>query len=199
MANRKKDPMDPSFQAEAVIGAGRGALIVAMFEAGWLGWGLGRARAFTGFVGPAFGFIELFLLACSVYVIRKGRLLRKQYPPRRASTRQPIRKPFLLVVLIEVLALVARFGPRESAPSPGPRNRLVRDGRRSPFSAARKDLSSASPRRRRHPNDPMVRLCWSLFGWNALVISVTVGTGILLWAASVSALFRARKIVHSLQ
>jgi hypothetical protein len=42
-------------------------------------------------------------------------------------------------------------------------------------------------------------LCWSLFRWNALVISVTAGTGILLWAASVSALFRARKIVHSLQ
>jgi hypothetical protein len=42
-------------------------------------------------------------------------------------------------------------------------------------------------------------LCWALFSLNALVISVTVGTGILLWAASVSALFRARKIMHSLQ
>jgi len=42
-------------------------------------------------------------------------------------------------------------------------------------------------------------LCWSLFRSNALVISVTVGTGILLWAASVSALFRARTIMHSLQ
>jgi hypothetical protein len=29
--------MDPSFQAEAVISAGRGALIVAMFGAGWFG------------------------------------------------------------------------------------------------------------------------------------------------------------------
>jgi hypothetical protein len=42
-------------------------------------------------------------------------------------------------------------------------------------------------------------LCWFLFRSNALVISVTIGTGILLWAASVSALFRAHKIVHALQ
>jgi len=52
--------MDRSFQVEAIIGAGRGALIVGMFGAGWLGWGLGEARVFNGFVGPAFGFIELF-------------------------------------------------------------------------------------------------------------------------------------------
>lgn len=52
--------MDRSFQVEAVIGAGRGALIVGMFGAGWLGWGLGEARAFSGFVGP-----RLALLNCS--------------------------------------------------------------------------------------------------------------------------------------
>jgi hypothetical protein len=32
-----------------------------------------------------------------------------------------------------------------------------------------------------------------------LVISVTLGTGLLLWAASVSGLYRARKIACSLQ
>ena len=105
-ANAAASSPSSSFQAEGVIGTGRGALIVGMFGAGWFGWGLGEAKAFNGFVGPVFGFIELFLLACSIYVIRKGSLLRKQYPPVPASTRRAIRKSFLLVVLIEVLALV---------------------------------------------------------------------------------------------
>jgi hypothetical protein len=72
--------MDPSSPADAVIGTGRGALICAMFGAGWLGWGLGNVKAFHGFVGPTFGFTALFLFACSIYFIRKGRLLRKQRP-----------------------------------------------------------------------------------------------------------------------
>ncbi len=199
MENRKKDRKDPSFQAETVIGAGRGALIVAMFGAGWLGWGLGQARAFTGFVGPAFGFIELFLLACSIYVIRKGRLLRKQYPPMPASPRQAIRKSFLLVVFMEVVALLLVWILA---------NRLHRPDLATDWCAMVVGLHFL----------PLARifralhlgvigmlmtlwcvLCWSLFRSNALVISVTIGTGILLWAASVSALFRARKIVHSLQ
>jgi hypothetical protein len=41
-------------------------------------------------------------------------------------------------------------------------------------------------------------LCWLLFRSNALVISVTIGTGILLWAGSISALFRAGKVLRSL-
>lgn len=197
MANRK--PMDPSFQAEAVIGAGRGALIVAMFGAGWLGWGLGQARAFTGFVGPAFGFIELFLLACSIYVIRKGRLLRKQYPSMLASTRHAIRKSFLLVVFTEVVGLLLVWLLA---------NRLNRPDLATDWCAmivGLHFLPLAKIFRALHLGVIGILmtlwcvLCWSLFRSNALVISVTVGTGILLWAASVSALFRARKIVHSLQ
>jgi hypothetical protein len=84
--------MDPSFQAEDMIRAGRGALICAMFGAGWLGWGLGGAKAFNGFVGPPFGFITLFLLAWSIYFIRKGRLLRKRIPGVDASTQHTILK-----------------------------------------------------------------------------------------------------------
>src|SRR5271163_611237 len=97
--------MDPSSQANAVIGTGRGALISAMFGAGWLGWGLGNAKAFNGFVAPAFGFTALFLFACSIYFIRKGRLLRKQCPAAGASTRPSVLKWFLLVALVEVLAI----------------------------------------------------------------------------------------------
>jgi hypothetical protein len=81
--------MDPSIQAGAVIGMGRGALIGAIFGAGWLGWGLGSAKAFNGFVGPVFGFTALILLACSIYFLRMGRQLRKQYPAADASARSP--------------------------------------------------------------------------------------------------------------
>lgn len=73
--------MDRFFQADSVLGAGRGALVSAMFGAGWLGWGLGEAKAFTGYVGLVFGLMELGLLGCSIYVVTKGRRLRKCYPP----------------------------------------------------------------------------------------------------------------------
>ena len=191
--------MDPSLQAEAVIGAGRGALIVAMFGAGWLGWGLGQARAFNGFVGPAFGFTELILLACSIYVIRKGRRLRKRYPRVPTSTRQAIRKSFLLVVFMEVVGFLLVWVLA---------NRLKRPDLATDWYAmvvGLHFLPLAKIFRAPHLGVTGILLtlwcllCWSLFRSNALVISVTVGTGILLWAASASALFRARKIVHSLQ
>jgi hypothetical protein len=41
-------------------------------------------------------------------------------------------------------------------------------------------------------------LCWVLFRANALVISVSLGTGILLWGSCVFTLLRARRIVRSL-
>lgn len=88
MSKREKDADNPSLRAEAVVGAGRGALIVAMFGAGWLGWGLCTAKAFNGFVGPAFGLLELFLVACSIYTIRTGRRLSKQYGPVPAAARK---------------------------------------------------------------------------------------------------------------
>lgn len=199
MANRKNDPLDPSFQAEAVIGAGRGALIVAMFGAGWLGWGLGEARAFTAVVGLTFGFTEFFLLACSIYVIRKGRLLRNQYPPMPASAQRALRKSFLLVVLLEAVALVFVWTLA---------SRLHRPDLGTDWCAmvvGLHFLPLARVFRSSHLGIIGILitlwciLCWVLFSSNALVISVAVGTGILLWAASASALFRARKIMHSLK
>ena len=58
--------MGPSSPADAVIGTSRGALISAMFGVGWLGWGLGTAKAFNGFVAPLFGCTALLLFACSI-------------------------------------------------------------------------------------------------------------------------------------
>jgi len=192
-------PLNPLNQAEAVVGAARGALIVAMFGAGWLGWGLGEAKAFTGLVGPAFGMSELFLLACSVYFIREGRRLRKQYPPVPASVRKLMRKSFLLVVLLEALALalVSIVAWQLHRPDLGadwaamvvglhflPLAKLFRSPRLGVIGI----LITL-----------WCLLCWAWFRANTLVISVSLVTGMLLWVASVSALLRARKIAHSLQ
>jgi hypothetical protein len=189
---------DPSFQAEAVIGAGRGALVVAMFGAGWLGWGLGNAKAFSGFVGSAFGFMALFLLACSLYVIQKGRLLRQKYPAVGGSVRRSLLKRFLLVVLMEVLAisLVSILA-----------NRFHRADLAANWCAMIVGLHFLPLAKIfQAPNLSILGIlimlwcafCWALFRSNAIAISASLGTGILLWGACVSALFRARRIARSL-
>lgn len=199
MAKSEKDAVDPSFQAEAVVGAGRSALIVAMFGAGWLGWGLSVAKAFTGFVGPVFGLIELLLLACSIYVIRRGRKLRKEYPPIPASMRRAVHKSFWLVVLAEFIALSVVVTIANVLDRPD----LAPDWIAMVVGLHFLPLAKLF----RAPQLGVIGLlmtlwcvlCWCLFQSDALVISVTVGTGILLWAASVSALFRARKTELSLR
>ncbi len=189
--------MDPSFQADAVIGAGRGALISAMFGAGWLGWGLGNAKAFNGFVGPTFGFTALFLFACSVYFIRKGRLLSKQCPAAAISRRHSILKWFLLVALIEVLAiaLVAILA-----------NRLHRADLATVWCAMIVGLHFLPIAKIfRAPQFGvlgilMILWCvvsWVLFQSSAIAISASIGTGILLWGSCVASLFRVRRIALS--
>jgi len=191
--------MDPRLQAQAVISAGRGALFVAMFGAGWLGWGLGEARAFNGFTDPAFGFIALFLVACSIYVIQKGRLLSRKYPAADASTQKTILRRFLLVVAMEVLAIVLVSILA---------NRLHRADLATDWCAMIVGLHLlplAKIFRAPHLSVFGIlmtfwcALCWALFRSNALVVSASLGTGILLWGTCVSALFRARRKARSLR
>jgi hypothetical protein len=185
--------MDRSVQVEAVIGAGRGALIVAMFGAGWLGWGLSKANAFHGLVGPVFGFTELSLLGCSIYTIAKGRRLRSQFLQVPGFTRRSMRRSFLLVVVLEVLALflVSMLAYRLHRPDLAPDWCAMVVGLHflplaKIFRAPRLGIFGVVTKL-------WCLLCWALFRSNALVVAATTGTGILLWAASVSALFRARK------
>ena len=63
-----------------LLGAGRGAVVMAMFGAGWLGVGLGAPGAFNGATGPLFGFAEMVLLGCSVDLVRSGRAPGKRFP-----------------------------------------------------------------------------------------------------------------------
>ena len=189
--------MNAWFQANAIVGAGRGALISAMFGAGWLGWGLGNANAFNGFVAPAFGFTALFLFAFSIYFLRKGRLLRKRRATAEASSRQTSSKWFLLVALVEALgiALVLFLAKRLD------RADLATDWCAMVVGLHFLPLAKIF----RAPHFGIVGilmtfwsvLCWILFRSNALVISVSLGTGILLWGSCIFTLLRARRLIRS--
>ena len=189
--------MGLSSPADTVIAASRGALISAMFGAGWLGWGLGIARAFNGFVAPLFGCTALFLFACSIYFNHKGRRLRKERPAAGASTRPSIRKWFLLVTLVEFLAIafVAILA-----------NRLHRADLMADWCAMVVGLHflplAKIFRAPRYGVLGILMILWCVLSWalfqsSAITISASMGTGILLWGSCAASLFRARRIAQS--
>jgi hypothetical protein len=189
---------DRSFQAEAVVGAGRGALVLAISGSGWLSWGLVESQGFTGVVGPVFGCIGLLLVCASIYTVRKGRLLRKLYPPIASATRRAIRRSFLLVFAIEIVAIVLVVALA---------NRLHRYDLAAAWCAIVVGLHFL-------PLAKIFRapilgalgvlillwsiLCWAVFRRNIFLVPVAAGTGILLWAACVFAVLRARSMARSL-
>jgi hypothetical protein len=170
--------MDSSSQAEAVIGAGRSALIGAIFGAGWLGWGLGRAKAFIGFTAPTFGFVALLLITGSIYFIHNGRQFRKKCTAVIDSARQTVRKWFLFTLVIEALAiaLVSILAYR-----------LHRADLATNWCAMIVGLHFLPLARIFRAPHLIVRgilitvwcvLCWAFFRSDALVISSSLGTGI---------------------
>jgi hypothetical protein len=143
--------------------------------------------------------MALLLFACSIYVIRKGRQLRKRYTAAGDSTRKTILGRFLLVVLMEILALalVSILA-----------NRLHRADLATDWCAMIVGLHFLPLAKIfRAPNLLVLgilmmlwcALCWALFRSNAIATSASLGTGILLWGACVSALLRARRIARSLR
>ncbi|HEY6490019.1 MAG: hypothetical protein WCC26_07315 [Terracidiphilus sp.] len=189
--------IEDSAVARSVAGAGRGALVEAMFGAGWLGWGLGEAKAFNGVTGPTFGCLTLLLLACSIYILRRGRLLRKKYPEVGASGRTTL-KWYLVVVLVEILGILLVMGLA---------NRLHRPDLAADWCAMVVGLHFLLLAKIfRAPHLVVLgilmtlwcALCWAIFRSNALVISASMGTGVLLWGSCIFTLLRARKIVQSI-
>jgi hypothetical protein len=183
--------------AEALVGAGRGALVMAMFGAGWLGWGLGEAGVFNGLTGPVFGCTELFLLVCSIFVIRKGRQFRKEFPTVAAERRSMV-WAFFWVVVVEVVALVVVSVLA---------NRLGRSDLATDWCAMVAGLHFLPLARIFRAPILLVlgvvmtlwcALCWVMFRSNALTIAVSVGMGLMLWAACVSVLLRARRFERQL-
>jgi hypothetical protein len=183
--------------AEALVGAGRGALVMAMLGAGWLGWGLGAAGVFNGLTGPVFGCTELFLVGCSIFVIRRGRQLRKEFPTV-AAERRPMMRACWGVVVVEVFALVVVSVLA---------NRLGRSDLATDWCAMVAGLHFLPLARIFRAPILLVlgivmtlwcALCWAVLRSNALTIAVSVGMGLMLWAACVSALLQARRFERQL-
>ena len=172
---------------------------MSMFGVGWLGWGLGLAKAFSGFVPLAFGCMAFLLWGSSLYFIRKGRSLRRKFPPLPPSETRAVHKQFWLVVLFEALAILAVgiLATHLQRPDLGadwcalvvglhflPLAKVFRTPPLALFGVLIMSWSLAA---------------WALFRSNTLVVGVDIGTGVLLCAVSISALLYARKLVHSLR
>jgi hypothetical protein len=186
--------MEQGLQPGRVVGAGRGALILAMAGAGWLGWGLSVAHAYNAIVAPIFGTVAIVLWAWAIYVMRRGRALRRLLSSSLSEPGFPAR-PFAMVVLAEVFAIVAVI--------------LLAAGR-----AHRPDLATDGcalviglhylPLARifRAPLLTVLGILislwcvasWAFFQFDALVIAATIGMGDLFWATSVAVLLRTRSM-----
>ena len=189
---------DLSFQAEAVLGAGRVALIESFAGAFWISWALIQAEGFVGFVGPLFGCVALLLFVGSILTIRKGRQLRKQYPPVAPPTRREMWRSFAIVVSIEIVAVILALSVS---------SRLHRPDLFADWFALIVGLHFL----------PLVKtfrapilglfgalialwsvLCLVLFRGNSLLVWVAAGTGMLLWLMSIKALVGGSRIARSL-
>jgi hypothetical protein len=190
--------VNPSFQAQLVLRSGLATLVPGMFGMGWLGWGLGIAHAFTPIVIILFDIVGVLVLGSSIYFIRKGRSLRRNYPASSDPSAQRMRKQFIGVVILEftaiaILCMVARvihrpdLAPVLAAIVVGlhflPLGKIFRQARYYFWGIA---------------ITLWCVFCAFSFRSNMLVAWSNIGTGILLWACCAHGLLRAQGIVHSL-
>jgi hypothetical protein len=190
--------VDPSSQAQLVFRSGLAALVPGMFGMGWLGWGLGIAHAFTPIVIMLFDVVGILILGSSIYFIRKGRSLRRSYPASSDPQGQKMRKQFLVVVILEFMAIgiLSRITYVIHRPDLAPVLAAIVVGLH--FLPLGKIFRQA----RYYFWGISITLwcvfCAFSFRSNILVAWSNVGTGILLWASCAHGLLRARGIVHSL-
>ena len=169
-----------------------------MFAMGWLGSGIGIAHAFTPVVIVLFDVIGLLILGSSIYFIRKGRALRRNYPASSDPAAQRIRKQFTVVVILEFMAIAILgetayaihrpdLAPVLAAMVVGlhflPLGKIFRQARYYGWGAAIALWCT---------------LCAFLFRSDTLVAWNNIGTGLLLWACCTHGLLRSRRIAHSL-
>lgn len=175
--------------AATLAGAGRGAVVMAMFGAGWLGVGLGAAGVFNGVTGPLFGCTEMVLLGCSVILLRSGRKLVRRFP-LPPGERRPVLRAFLVLLAVEVVAILLASMLA---------NRLGRPDLVADWCALVVGLHFFPLARIfRTPQMTVLGvlltiwsvLCWALFHGNVLTIAVSVGTGVLFGIRCVASLVR---------
>lgn len=191
--------VDPHFRAQLVFRSGLAALVPGMFAMGWLGSGLGIAHAFTPVVTVLFDVVGLLILGSSIYFIRKGRALRRNYPASFDPAAQKIRRQFAAVVVLEFTAIAIFSGTAY----------VIRRPDLAPVLAAAVvgvhflPLGRIFRQARYYVWGSAIALwcifCAFSFRSNALVAWNNIGTGLLLWACCTHGLLRAQKIVYSLR
>jgi len=100
---RQLQNAEGALQAQIVLGCGSGGAITAFFGGVWLYWG----ASFVG-VFPALGFVaeavvEAVLLGGSVYLMRRGRILRKRQSPLPGAA--AMWRAFAIVVVLELILM----------------------------------------------------------------------------------------------
>lgn len=192
--------MELPLQPRRVIRAGRGALVLAMAGAGWLGWGLSVAQVYNAVVAPLFGTVAISLWVWSIYAMRTGRALCRQLPESSLPESLFPTRSFAVVLMIEGIAVVfviflaAGHAHRPDLATGGcalvvglhciPLARIFR----APKLAALGILVAL-----------WCIISWVFFRSSALVIAVTAGTGTLMWATAVTVLLWARSAARTLR
>jgi len=175
--------------AHSLLGAARGAVVMAMFGAGWLGVGLGAAGAFNEATGPLFGFAEMALLGCSIELVRSGRAMGKKFP-LPLEERRPVLRAFLVLLAVEVgaILLASILAKRLGRPD------LVADWCALVVGLHFFPLARIFRTPQLAVLGALLTLwsvfCWALFHGNTLTIAVSVGTGALFGIRCVAALVR---------
>jgi Family of unknown function (DUF7010) len=189
---------DAAFQAQVVLRSGFGALVAGMFGMGWLGWGLGIAHAFTPALIVLFDVFGILLFGSSIYFMRKGRSLRRNYPASLDARIKSSDKQFIVIVILEFTAIAIlsaaayAFHRPDLAPVLAaivvglhllPLGKIFRQPRYYFWGIAITFWCS---------------ICAILLRSDTLVAWSNIGTGILLWANCAHGLLRAREIVRAL-
>lgn len=190
--------VDPSSQARLVLRSGFGALVAGMFGMGWLGSGLGIAHAFTPIVIILFDVFGILILGSSIYFIRKGRALCRNYPALSDPLAQRMRKQFIVVVILEftAIAVLSTIAYAFHRPDLAPVLAAIVVGLH--FLPLGKIFRQA-----RYYFWGIAITLWCVvcafsFRSNTLVAWSNIGTGVLLWANCAQGLLRTRGIVRSL-
>jgi hypothetical protein len=188
---------DPALQAQIVQRSGFGALVAGMFGMGWLGSGLGMAHAFTPVVIVFFDVFGVLLLGSSIYFIRKGRSLRRNYPAISDARTRGITKQFIVVVILEftAIAILSTTAYVFHRPDLAPVLAAIVVGLHF------LPLAKIFRQQRYYFWGIAITLwcciCAILFRSNTLVVWSNVGTGVLLWANCAHGLLRTRGTVRS--
>jgi hypothetical protein len=192
--------MEQTLQPGRVIGAGRGALILAMAGAGWLGWGLSCARAFNVVVAPIFGTVAIFLWAWSIHACAGGGALRRLLPPSSLSASKFPTKHFAIVLMVEVAAIILVI---VFVAGHAHRPDLATDGCTLVIGLHYIPLARIFGAPKFATLGILIAI-WCIisgvfFRSGALVVAVTTGTGTLMWGTSAAILLWAHSAARPLR